>query len=94
MANKIRTCMVCGSRYEYCMKCDQYKALPAWHNLFDVDACYDVYNILDAVRAGLMSKSEAKTNLKNYKVNITNPTLKKEYNAIVGSKKEEIVNED
>lgn len=74
---KMKTCMVCGKQYKYCMQCAQFKDLPLWYNLFDSEACHNVYHIIDKVKTGKMDAKKAKKQIDASGVKIANKNLLK-----------------
>ena len=55
-----KTCLVCGSNYHYCYTCPSDLRNPSWKNIFDVENCKDIFNILSKHGQGMISDEEAK----------------------------------
>jgi len=48
MAEKGRTCLICGKKYKFCRSCTGKQ--PAWKTLFDSDNCYAIYDAISNVK--------------------------------------------
>ena len=65
---KMRTCMICGTRYEYCSHCNHEE--PSWKFLYHDENCKEIGNIWYAYRGNEISKADAKKAMNAFKPNI------------------------
>lgn len=54
-----RTCVVCGTQYEYCHTCGTQKDNQTWRNSFCSENCRSVYHVVVEYGSGLKTKQEA-----------------------------------
>lgn len=59
MADKNRTCLLCGKKYKYCYNCGAERTKPAWHNIFCSEECVKVNRVLAAYDFEQIDKAEA-----------------------------------
>lgn len=59
MAQRSRTCYLCGKSYKYCGTCSQDRMKPAWMDLFHSEDCKNIFDICTRFNMQLMSKFEA-----------------------------------
>lgn len=64
MATVIKTCIVCGKKYEYCNSCSSYRHVEAWHNIYHDENCRRIFNTAANYHAGMISADEAKDEFK------------------------------
>lgn len=55
-----RKCLCCGTTYEYCPSCYDYRNLPLWMNSFHGENCKDIFEICTNYNFGLITKEQAK----------------------------------
>ena len=86
MAN--RTCLLCGTGYEYCPTCAADKKKPSWMSAFDKEDCKIVFETLSAYGMNKISISEARKSIKNIDTNTMNlkDTQKDVIKEILGNK--------
>lgn len=60
MSDKMRTCSVCGHKYEYCPHCNRDKDKPTWMFCFHDQNCHDIYDVTSKYEDGQISANEAK----------------------------------
>lgn len=63
---KIRTCVVCHGKYEYCGRCKEYATLPTWYNAFCGVDCHEIELILNRYYHKHITAEDAKEMLKQY----------------------------
>lgn len=69
MRKGIVNCVVCGSKYEVCRLCPTTTKNTPWRVLCDSPVHYQVYHIVQDLKAKTINESEAKEMLEN--INIT-----------------------
>lgn len=67
MAKK-RTCICCGSEYEYCPNCNNLTLYPKWMMEFDKAECKELFNTLSGYGMGIFKKDDVKAVLNKYGV--------------------------
>jgi len=65
MAKNMRTCKICGKKYEYCGHCPSKNTIEPWRNLYCSEKCREVFNVLDNFASKKISKEEAKKKLES-----------------------------
>lgn len=60
MAKKNRTCICCGTQYEYCPTCGADKLKPKWYSDFCCEECKDLWETAVRFNMNILSKDEAK----------------------------------
>lgn len=60
---KQRTCLVCGTKYEYCPHCGKHNPKETWRFLFCSENCNKVDNVIASFRSKEISADEAKNKL-------------------------------
>lgn len=60
LKGKKKTCVVCGTEYDYCNHCKSQSYLPTWMSLYDTENCRTIMNICTEFMAGNISKIDAK----------------------------------
>ena len=78
MANE-RTCLVCGSHYQFCPRCRGGQNAPTWKNIYDTEDCKKIFEICSAYVNKRLDKADAAAQLKNVSV----PALIEKYQKIV-----------
>lgn len=86
MAN--RTCLLCGTGYDYCPTCAADKRKPSWMSAFDKEDCKIVFETLSAYGMNKISTLEARKSIKNIDTNAMNlkDTQKDVIKEILGNK--------
>lgn len=69
MEKKLRQCVVCGSQYAFCPRCNDDKNKPLWYFTFDSENCKNIYDVTSKYEDGRLSANEAKDILE--KLNLT-----------------------
>ena len=60
MAKKNRTCICCGTTYEYCPTCGgQDRMKPAWYSEFCSEECKELWTAATKFNMNMLSKEEA-----------------------------------
>lgn len=77
--SKNRTCIVCGTAYEYCPHCNQYNSDETWRSVYCSEDCRTIFNVCSKYVANKLSASAAKEELKKITIpnNIISDGLKK-----------------
>lgn len=57
MAKTLRTCVLCGTKYEHCGHCGQTSE--PWKNIFCEENCRDVWKVLNSYDGKLITKEDA-----------------------------------
>ena len=52
MERKIRRCVVCGSEYKFCPRCNEDADKPLWYFTFCAEQCKNIYNITSGYEDG------------------------------------------
>lgn len=61
----IRECVVCKTKYKYCMGCPhKYNTKETWRNIFCSENCREIYQIYNSLKGKEIDKSTAKKRLK------------------------------
>lgn len=68
-----RSCLMCGTEYEYCPYCRQFERQPKWRTLFDREECKNLHDVTSKYLVKDLSKEEAmkklsSINLKDIKI--------------------------
>jgi len=59
-----RKCAVCGRKYRYCPRCDEFKNMPTWMLEFDSENCRKIYyDIVNPFAFKHITKEEASERL-------------------------------
>ena len=61
-----RTCLMCGTKYQYCPHCKEYDSTETWKFLFHDKKCLAISEIWYAYRGKEISKEEAKERMSQY----------------------------
>lgn len=51
-----RTCLCCGTKYEYCTRCSKHSSEPKWKFLFDSEECKEVFNAVSGYNMGVQTE--------------------------------------
>lgn len=70
MANAKQKCLMCGTEYEVCRFCPTTIKFTPWRRLCDSPRHYQVYMLLQDIRAGVLTNDEAKDRLAYMKMGI------------------------
>lgn len=54
-----RSCLMCGTEYEYCPYCRQFERQPKWRTLFDKEECKNLHDVTSKYLVKDLSKEEA-----------------------------------
>ena len=63
MERKIRRCVVCGSEYKFCPRCNEDADKALWYFTFCAEQCKNIYNITSGYEDGKITANVAKTKL-------------------------------
>lgn len=63
MAKNERTCICCGTKYQYCPHCKKYSNLEPWHFIFHDDNCREIYRAVTAYAGDEISVDTARARL-------------------------------
>lgn len=76
--SKIKTCIVCGKKYEYCGHCDKGGQETRWKVNYCSENCRDIFDIISKYANNHISIDEAKEKLvgKDLGINIKNSIAK------------------
>lgn len=76
--SKIKTCIVCGKKYEYCGHCDKGGQENRWKTNYCSENCRDIFNIISKYVNHHISIDDAKQELveKDLGINIKNSLAK------------------
>lgn len=97
MGKKERTCIVCGTKYDYCPRCAQYASFPSWKNNYDKEDCKILYNVINKYVFKHIDANEANDEIEKLNVNVSNNEIKKvidEIKANVQKENKEVVIEE
>ncbi len=63
MVKDNKTCILCGKKYSYCNRCEEFDHLPRWMEIYCSENCKKIFNALSSYNMGHITKEEAKTRL-------------------------------
>lgn len=81
-----RTCNMCGKKYSYCPRCDEYKHMEPWHLAYCSQNCMDIDFILSDWATHLIDTETAKERLKGKdtsRAEFWNDSFRATYNEIM-----------
>ena len=55
---KEKTCLFCGTSYNYCPTCREYSRYPLWMSSFDTERCHDMYEVMGGYVMGIKTKED------------------------------------
>lgn len=55
--NKI--CILCGKKYSFCNRCEEYDHLPRWMAIYCSENCKNIFNTISGYNMKLKTKEEA-----------------------------------
>lgn len=58
-----KTCILCGKKYSFCNRCEEYDHLPRWMAIYCSDNCRVIFNEISAYNMKLRSKKDAAKNI-------------------------------
>ena len=58
-----KKCLCCGTSYEYCGNCCDYRNLPLWMNSFHSEECKNIFQTCTDYNFKLITKEQAKAAL-------------------------------
>ena len=58
MADYTRHCIVCNSKYEYCISCSKFDNLPTWMYMFGEENCMNIFYALSNYSCKQNTKEE------------------------------------
>lgn len=64
MAGKVK-CIVCGTEYDYCPNCAEFKDAPSWLAEYDTENCKDIWLTLNQFAFNHITKEQALDVLKD-----------------------------
>lgn len=59
MKKNNKTCILCGKKYTFCNRCEEFDRLPRWMGIYCSDNCRAIFNILTDYNGGHITKEEA-----------------------------------
>ena len=59
-----KTCILCGKKYSFCNRCEEYDHLPRWMAIYCSENCKKIFDAISAYNMKLISKQEAANILK------------------------------
>ena len=68
--SKIKTCIVCGKKYEYCGHCDKGGQENRWKTNYCSENCRDIFNVISRYVNNHISKEDARNELIDKDLNI------------------------
>lgn len=82
--SKIKTCIVCGKKYEYCRHCDKNGKNEKWKTNYCSENCKDVFDIISKYANKHISIEDAKNALIGKEINIrSGSNMAKQYAEIM-----------
>lgn len=54
-----KVCILCGKKYSFCNRCEEYDHLPRWMAIYCSENCKDIFNIISGYNMKLKTKEEA-----------------------------------
>lgn len=72
-----RICTVCGTQYQYCRRCSQYKDLPSWKMAYCSSPCRETYLAINKYEFKHITAEDALETINKYKVKVDNKELTK-----------------
>lgn len=58
MKKNNKTCILCGKKYTFCNRCEEFDRLPRWMGIYCSDNCRKVFNILTDYNSGHVNKGD------------------------------------
>lgn len=86
----MRTCITCGTRYEYCGNCKGQAKGPTWKNIYDKESCKIIFNTLASFKNGTLTAEQTHDIVLRCKdVDLTKltPQLQENWNEVMDSLK-------
>ena len=56
---RLKKCTACGTTYEYCNSCAEFKTQPSWKNIFCDEDCKKIFMAVTDYKAGEITAEEA-----------------------------------
>lgn len=66
MAKKKRSCLICGTQYEYCGHCPNKNLIEPWRNLYCSENCQKAFYILSDYKHNRIEAKEAMEKMKSW----------------------------
>lgn len=64
MIKNNKVCILCGKRYSFCSRCEEFDHLPRWMAIYCSDNCKKIFDTISAYNMKLKTKEEAAKILK------------------------------
>lgn len=64
MIKNNKVCILCGERYSFCSRCEEFDHLPRWMAIYCSDNCKKIFDTISAYNMKLKTKKEAAKILK------------------------------
>ena len=64
MIKNNKVCILCGKRYSFCSRCEEFDHLPRWMAIYCSDNCKKIFDAISAYNMKLKTKKEAAKILK------------------------------
>ena len=81
-----KKCLCCGTSYEYCGNCYDYRNLPLWMNSFHSEECKNIFQTCTDYNFKLITKEQAQAALSKYDLSNRdkfNPCVKRDLSVIL-----------
>lgn len=59
MIKNNKVCILCGKRYSFCSRCEEFDHLPRWMAIYCSDNCKKIFDTISAYNMKLKTKEEA-----------------------------------
>lgn len=59
MIKNNKVCILCGERYSFCSRCEEFDHLPRWMAIYCSDNCKKIFDAISAYNMKLKTKEEA-----------------------------------
>lgn len=59
MIKNNKVCILCGERYSFCSRCEEFDHLPRWMAIYCSDNCKKIFDTISAYNMKLKTKEEA-----------------------------------
>lgn len=70
--SKIKTCIVCGKKYEYCGHCDRTSVYQSWRSNYCSENCREVFKVCSDYVGNVINQKDAKAKLVKLDTSMSN----------------------
>lgn len=70
--SKIKTCIVCGKKYEYCGHCDRSSVYQSWRSNYCSENCREVFKVCSDYVGNVINQKDAKAKLVKLDTSMSN----------------------